>query len=95
MGGLLDTLVKALNLPEPKLDRTNRMADFLSWGYRIAEALGRSGEEFLQAYEENIREAAEEAVRADIVAEALLEFLEATTIMLGKAQLLRCWQSFA
>ena len=77
LGGLLDTIVKVLNIPEPKLDRTYRMADFLSWGYRIAEALGRSGEEFLQAYEENIREAAEEAVRADIVAEALLEFLEA------------------
>jgi hypothetical protein len=78
LGGLLDTIVKALNIAEPKLDRTRRMADFLSWGYRIAEALGRSAEEFIQAYDENIQEAAEEAVRADILAEALLEFLEAT-----------------
>jgi hypothetical protein len=78
LGGLLDTIVKALNMPEPKLDRTYRMADFLSCGYRIAEALGSSGENFLQAYGENIREAAEEAVRADILAEVLLEFLEAS-----------------
>ena len=78
LGGFLDTVVKALNLPDPALDRTHRMADFLSWGYRIAEALGRSGEEFLEAYEENIRDAADEAVRADVVSEILLEFLQAT-----------------
>lgn len=77
LGGFLDTIVKALNLPEPILDRTHRMADFLSWGYRIAEALGRSGQEFLRAYEENIRDSADEAVRADVVAEILLQFLGA------------------
>jgi len=77
LGGILDSIVKAMNIPEHKLDRASRMADFLSWGYRIAEALGRSGNEFSNSYEENIREAADEAVRADILAEILLEFLEA------------------
>ena len=76
LGGFLDTIAKALGIPEPKLDRTYRMADFVSWGYRIAEALGRSGKEFLEAYERNVREQAEEAVRADIVAEVLLDLLE-------------------
>jgi hypothetical protein len=78
LGGFLDTIVKALMFPEPTLDRTHRMADFLSWGCRIAVALGRSDEKFLLAYEENIREAAEEATRADVVAEVLLEYLDAT-----------------
>lgn len=77
LGGFLDAVVKALRMPVPKLDRIFRMADFTSWGYRLAEALGRSGEEFLGAYEENIRLQAEEAVRADVVAEVLLEYLEA------------------
>jgi len=77
LGGFLDVVVKALNMPEPKLDRTYRMADFVSWGYRMAEALGRSGEEFIEAYGENVRQQAEEAVRADVLAEALLAYLEA------------------
>jgi len=76
LGGFLDTVVRALNLPEPKLERTFRMADFVSWGYRFAQAFGRPGEEFIAAYERNIREQAEEAARADIVAEVLLEFLD-------------------
>ena len=77
LGGFLDVVVKALSMPEPKLDRTYRMADFISWGYRMAEALGRLGEEFITVYGENVRLQAEEAVRADIVAEVLLEFLDA------------------
>jgi hypothetical protein len=76
LGGFLDVVVKALSTPEPQLDRTHRMADFVSGGYRIAEALGRSGQEFLDAYSENVRQQAEEAVRSDILAEALLAYLE-------------------
>ena len=76
LGGFLDTLVKALNLPEPKLQRVSRMADFESWGYRLAQALGKTGEEFIAAYAENIRGQAEEAVRADIVAEVFVGFLD-------------------
>jgi len=52
------------------------MADFISWGYRIAQALGQSGEGFLAAYGENVRLQAEEAVCADVVAEVLLEFID-------------------
>jgi len=49
LGGFLDAVVKAMSLPEPKLDRTYCMADFVSWGYHMSEALGRSGEEFMVA----------------------------------------------
>jgi hypothetical protein len=76
LGGFLDVVVKAVNRPEPQLDRTYRMADFVSWGHRMAEALGRSGTTFLDAYRENVRQQAEEAVRSDILAEALVEYLE-------------------
>jgi hypothetical protein len=76
LGGFLDAIVKAFNMPQPTLPRDFRMNDFASWGYRVAEALGKSGQDFLEAYTENIRMQAEEAVRADIVAEVLLSFLD-------------------
>jgi hypothetical protein len=77
LGGFLDAVVKALSMPEPKFKRTYRMADFVSWGYRLAEGLGFDGEKFVEAYAENVRLQAEEAVNADIVAEVLLAHLEA------------------
>jgi hypothetical protein len=77
LGGFLETVVRALNVPEPRLKGTYRMADFVSWGYRLAEALGRRGQDFIAAYCENVTLQAEEAVRGDIVAEVLLEYLEA------------------
>ncbi|MCJ7609837.1 hypothetical protein MUP00_09260 [Candidatus Bathyarchaeota archaeon] len=76
LGGFLDAVVKALNMPEPRLDRTSRMADFQSFGYRMAEALGGSGKEFVAAYWENVTLQAEEAVQADLVAEVLLEYVQ-------------------
>ena len=76
LGGMLDTIVRALRMPEPKLDKVFRMADFVSWGYRIAEALGTGlGERFLSDYTRNVQNQAEESVRADIVSEVLLDLL--------------------
>jgi hypothetical protein len=77
LGGFLDALVKAISMLEPKLERTFRMADFVSWGFRLAEGLGIGGKKFVEAYAENVRLQAEEAVNADIVAEVLLAYLEA------------------
>ncbi len=76
LGSLLDTFVKALNVPDPELDRKYRMADFLIWGYRFAEALGWSGKLFLEAYSQNVQRQAEESVQASPVIEILLEYLD-------------------
>jgi hypothetical protein len=79
LGGILDTVVKVLQMPEPRFERTFRMADFVSWGYRIAEALGEgNGKKLLAAYDGNVRSQAEEAVRADILSEVLLDYVNAS-----------------
>ena len=75
LGALLDTFVKALNLPEPALDRKYRMADFTVWAYRFAEALDWSGKDFLTAYSENVMRQAEESVQSNVAIDVLIQYL--------------------
>ena len=53
------------------------MADFALWGAAIAEALGFTKEEFLQAYANKIREQSDEALEASTEGMALLRFMDA------------------
>jgi hypothetical protein len=76
LGGFLDALVKALRVPKPEIPRSFRMADFASWACRLAEPLGLAEGELLDAYARNVEQQAEEAVRADITGEVLLDILE-------------------
>jgi hypothetical protein len=77
LGAIFDVLVKALALyPAVKLDKLPRMADFASWGYAIAEAAGYSGEAFTQAYYANIVTQHDEAIEANPVAQAIMEFIK-------------------
>ena len=77
LGGIFDTLVKAIRIhPTIKLDSHHRMADWSLWGSAIAEALGHTKEEFLNAYQNNIIRQTEMLLNENIVATAIITFME-------------------
>lgn len=77
LGGILDILVRALNIyPTLELKNLYRMADFTRWGYAITEAMGLDGETFLEAYRENVEAQSIETLKASVVAHVLLKFME-------------------
>ncbi len=77
LGGVLDALSAALRLrPGIHLLEAPRMADFAVWGCAIAEAIGYSHEEFLDAYYANINEQHEEAIHENPVATVIAILME-------------------
>jgi len=78
LGGIFDTLVKAMNIyPTLKLKNLPRMADFARWGYAIGEALGEgTGQIFLDEYTANRQIQNEEAIANDPVATLIVEFMK-------------------
>lgn len=86
LGGILDTLVKAINyylLIEIK--NLPRMADFAKWGCAIAEALGYHKEEFLKIYESDGNERILETLNSNPIAIAILELMKNNNIWTGTA----------
>lgn len=77
LGGVLDTLSKAMRLrPGINLPEAPRMADFAFWSCAIAEAIGYSQQEFLDAYYANINEQHEEAIHENPVATVISLLME-------------------
>ena len=77
LGGVFNVLVKALNVfPTINIKKLPRMADWTMWGCAIAEALGYSKEEFLEAYHVNVIRQTEMLVNDNIVATAIITFME-------------------
>lgn len=77
LGGIFDTLVKAIQIhEETDLEDSPRMADFTKWGYAISEALGYGGDFFLEAYQNNIKKQNEEVVEGHPLAFATQKLLE-------------------
>lgn len=77
LGGVFDALSKALGIiPEVKVGGLPRMADFALWGCAIAVALGYTQEQFLTAYQANIDEQNEEAIREHPVAVAVRAYMK-------------------
>jgi hypothetical protein len=73
LGGMFDVLSEALKiLPVVKIDRLPRMADFARCGSAIAQALGYSQEEFLEAYNENLGWQNEHAIEESPVASTIM-----------------------
>ena len=62
------------------------MADFAKWGYAIAEALGRDGKEFIEAYEENRKYRNEEIIANNTLAQAVIKLMEKKYICKGTMQ---------
>ncbi len=76
LGSIFDVLVKAISIrPKIELQFLPRMADFALWGCAISEALGYSQEEFLDAYQKNIAQQNEEAIREHPVAMVITELM--------------------
>lgn len=76
LGEMLDALSKAMALkPSISLGKLPRMADFATWGCAIAEPLGYTQEQFLQAYYNNMELANEEMIFDHVVAHAIYEFM--------------------
>jgi len=77
LGAIFDVLSKALVIfPTIKLSKAPRMADFAKWGCAIAEALGYTQAEFIDAYEENYGLQNRRAIEENPVASAILTFAE-------------------
>lgn len=77
LGGILDVLVKALNLyTEAKPGTLFRMADYTTWGCAITKAIGIDPKHFLESYEENVMFQNLEAARASPISDALIELIK-------------------
>ena len=76
LGALLDALSTALrNLPDVKLDRVPRMADFTKLGIAAEPALDCQPGDFLAAYRENRDSVHEDALEASVLAKEFVAFV--------------------
>lgn len=76
LGGLFDTLAKALRIrPQVKLAEKPRMADFAEWGYAISQALGHTGDDFMDAYNANIKNRHKEILAGSTIGTVLMSFM--------------------
>ena len=86
LGGMLTLLSNAMNrFDSLKPQEWLRLADFHKWGCAIAEALGKTSEEFTKAYEREVENQADETINAEPVGVALLKYLEQTPSFNGTA----------
>ncbi|SFM25253.1 hypothetical protein SAMN03159341_12258 [Paenibacillus sp. 1_12] len=77
VGACLNTLSKAMGIyPTVQLTSLPRMADFATWGFAIAEALGIGGTQFLEAYKKNQLRSNEEVLSTHPVAMTVLRFMK-------------------
>lgn len=77
LGAVFDALSKAMTIKETvHTSKLPRMADFAIWGAAIAEAIGYTQNDFVQAYQRNLEEQNEEAIREHPVATAVRAFME-------------------
>jgi len=90
LGGLLNGVCGAIrNLPQVKLKRLPRMADFAKWATAAESGLGFDTGSFMAAYNRNRNAASEAALEASPVAGALLSYVrENGTATLSIADLL-------
>jgi primase-polymerase (primpol)-like protein len=91
LAGIFDVLVKAIKIrPTIKLESLPRMADFTLWGCAISEALGYTQKDFLDAYEANITTQTDTILTENIVAAAIISFMDSKFEWSGTAtELLR------
>ena len=77
LGAMFDAMVEAMQR-FPTVDmagETPRLADFAQWGVAISEALGHTGEAFLNAYGLNVEAQTEAALEGSPLGQAILAFL--------------------
>jgi hypothetical protein len=77
LGGFFDILSKAMGIyPTLQMKALPRMADFAHWGGAIAQALGYSVDDFVDAYRANIQSQNIEVLSSNPIAAVLLAFME-------------------
>lgn len=79
LGALLDTMAKALDrLPSIEIPKKNcpRLIEFARLGMAVAEALGKSNEDFLIEFNVSRQESISRTIDASPVASALIEWFE-------------------
>lgn len=79
LGGIFDVLVKAMTIHpdvENRLLELPRMADYATWGYAIAEAMGGRGSEFLQDYTGNASMATADLLEHNTFFSAIVQAME-------------------
>lgn len=87
VGGCLSALAKAKVIySDTTVPGLGRMADFMHWGYVIAEVLGIGGDNFLKIYADNQKKSILEAIESHPVASAVKVFMTNQTIWVGSVQ---------
>jgi primase-polymerase (primpol)-like protein len=77
LAGIFTALSKAINIqPMVSVKTLPRMADFAVWGCAIAEAIGYTQQQFLDAYLTNIKGQNEGVLEESLVATAIRKFLD-------------------
>jgi len=76
LGGIFDTLVKAKAIyPTIRLEKLPRLADFAKWGYAIAEALGQSGDQFIEDFSQNVKRQNQCVAESNVLCEAVTQLM--------------------
>ena len=79
LGGCFDALAHAIELhPAMIVPALPRMADFAKWGACIAEGLGFTQQQFLDAYGKNIAALNELAIEAQPFAQAVIALVDSS-----------------
>jgi hypothetical protein len=77
LGAIFDALSKAISLRDKvQTAQLNRMADFEEWGCAIAQAMGYTQKDFVEAYGKNVTAQNEEALNESDVATAIIHLLD-------------------
>ena len=84
---IFNTLVKALQIYNiTKIDISARTADWLKWGYCIAESIKKGlGEDFLECYKDNVTNQNDQVIENNVLVQAVLEFMEKQNHWQGSA----------
>ena len=79
LGAIFTILSKAIKLKNEGravLKSVPRLADYAEWCNAVSLALGYSPEQFLEAYDENIKRQNSEAIEASVTAQLVIEFTD-------------------
>jgi len=62
--------------PTVTIEKLPRLADFAKWGYAIAEALGKSGEQFLEDFTRNVKNQNESVAEKNVLCQAVIGLMD-------------------
>lgn len=86
LGGIFDTLVNAMAIyPTIKVKKWPRLADFAKWGYAIAEALGQSGEQFVEDFSKNVKRQNESVAEKNVLCQTVIRLMSDKEVYLKTA----------